>query len=148
MKTLALLLCLLVAPAALAEPMKLANRQAHELLGALLAIETGLSGPNTTLVADDINELSPKDDAYLKGERAAQKNHGIIPGISKRDDPGFPAYEAEAEKNSDLELTLDLTRIDLTGDEVVALTVKQGVSKPEVVAILRRYLKPEKKKTP
>lgn len=147
MKKLITLLSFLVFAVALrAEPVKITNRQADELLGALMSIEDGLTAANFTIVADNINELRPKVEAYSKGNNVAFKRHKIAAGVTKTDDPEFIAYSDEIEVNQNAQVTVDLSRLNLPDEEIMSMKVRAGVAKPSVLAILRLYLKPGAKK--
>jgi len=137
MKKIVLLLALCVfTVAAKAEPIKLTNTQADQLLAALLSIDAGLTASNTTIAADDINSLKPKVEAYGKGQQAAQKRHKLDAKMTVLD-PEFVAYQAEAEANQNNEITVELTRFKLTDDEITASKIK-----PATLAVLRQYLLP------
>jgi len=136
-KLLSLLALALISVSVLrAEPFKLTNKGADELLGALLSVDSGLTAVNTTIAADNINELRPKIDAYSKGNAAALKRHHVVAGM-KTDDPEYLAYLAEFEANQDAEITLDLTRMSFTDEELVASKMK-----PAVLSVIRKTLKP------
>jgi hypothetical protein len=119
-----------------AEPIKLANRQADELLGALSSIESGLTAVNTTLVADNIIELRPKVEAFAKGNAAAQKRFNIT-ATTKNDTDDAGKFLAEIEANRDREITVDLQRLTLSDEEITAAKIR-----PSVLAVIRQFLKP------
>lgn len=144
MKSILSLLLLCIALPLRAESVKITNRQADELLATLISIEDGLSVVNTTLVADNINELRPKVDAYSKGNVVAQRKHKIAFGVTKNDDPEFLAYLDDIQQNQDAIITVDLARITISDEEIGALKVRPGSTKPGVLSILRLYLKPKK----
>lgn len=121
-----------------AESMKLTNHQADELLGSLLSLESGLTAVNTTLAADNINELRPKVEAYAKGTQAAQKRYAAAVAKAAKDDTGpMTAFQEETDANYHNEITVDLSRFELSNDEITAAKIKPGI-----LSVLRLYLKP------
>ena len=123
-----------------ADPVKLTNSQAKELWQTLSSIDAGLSAANTTAVADDILALQPKVEAFEKGNMAAAKRLGVVP-TTRLDDPAGVKYLAELEQNQEVEITVELTRLEISADELTAAKIR-----PSVLAVVRRYLKPLPKK--
>lgn len=123
----------LLAPAA---PLKLSNLEAQRLYAALNSIDAGLSAANTTLLADNMNVLLPKVQAFEKGNAAAQKRLKIT-ATTKTDEPAAEAYLAEIEANSEREITVDLSPVKLSDEEITAAKLR-----PALLATLRQWLKP------
>jgi hypothetical protein len=136
MKTLRLFLVTSLAGAAIlrAEPCKVSNLQAQQLYAALNSIDAGLTAANTTLVADDINALLPKVDAFEKGNAAAQKKYQVT-STTKADDPSAEKYLEEVQANADAQITIDLARLKLSDDEITAAKIR-----PSVLAVIRKWL--------
>lgn len=134
MKKILLLILALITGAASAEPIKLKNSEANELLNSLAQIGPGLTAQNTTRTARNINSLRPVIDAFVKGDQAAQERLKIKVD-TKRDSPEGLAYLAEQKKNNDDEVTIDLQRITLTDEEITASKIT-----PAVLSTVLRYL--------
>lgn len=140
-KLLRSLSCLvLLAAACHAEPVTLSNFDAQRLYIALNSIEAGLTAANTTILADDIGILLPKVQAFEKGNTAAQKRHKVNTA-TRADDPAAERYLAEVQANADQEITVDLTRVNFSEEEITAAKIK-----PATLAIIRQWLKPAAKK--
>jgi hypothetical protein len=123
-----------------AEPVTLTNFEAQKLYIALNGIEAGLTAANTTLVADNLNALLPKVQAYEKGNAAAQKKFKIT-AATKADDAAAETFSAEVEANAAAQITIDLSRLSLSDDEITAAKIKPGT-----LAIIRQHLRPALKK--
>jgi hypothetical protein len=138
MKTL---LILLTAALACAEPVKLKNVEANELLGALAQIGPGLTAQNTTRVARDMNALRPVVEAWARGEQAARERLKIT-AATKIDSAEGAAFLAEAKRNNEDSFTLDLQSLSLSDEEITAAKMP-----PFVLAAVLRYLSaPEPRK--
>jgi hypothetical protein len=131
-----LLLLFLTVALASAEPIKLKNTEANELLGALAQIGPGLTAQNTTRVARDINALRPVVESWAKGEQAARDRLKITTG-TKVDSPEGAAFLAEVKRNNDDASTVDLQLLEFSDEEITAAKVP-----PIVLAAVLRYLAP------
>lgn len=135
-------LCLLssvLCVSAAAETIALARQQASDLYAALSRLEPGLNAANAITAADNLIELRPTVEALDKGKVAAQRQIRVLP---KSDD-----QEAKAQAIVDVleargaePVKLDLTRLDLTPEEITAAKIP-----PAQLAIIRQWLKPKAK---
>ncbi len=120
-----------------AEPVKITNVQANELLQVLSQVGPGLTAQNTTRLARNINALRPAVEAATKGDQAAQTRLGIKPE-TKRDSVEGLAYLAEQKKNNEDEITLDLNTITFTDEEIVAAKIS-----PVIMSVIIKHLDPK-----
>src|SRR4051812_46260582 len=104
-----IILAVLFAVRLCGEPLKLTNKQADELLGALQQIGPGLTAANTTKAARDILALRPISEAYAKGIEAARVNNKVVPG-TKLDSREYAGFVAEISKLQAEVITVDLVR--------------------------------------
>jgi hypothetical protein len=122
-----------------AEPIKLKNFEAAELLTGLSQIGAGLTAQNTTRVARNINALRPIVDAITKGDEAAQTRLKVN-AATKKDSPEGIAYLAEQKKNATDEVTVELQKITITDEEITAAKIT-----PVVLSTVLLYLDPSSK---
>lgn len=137
MKKLFAILCLIALPLS-AEPLKITNKSADELCGALLKFGPGLSGVNSMHVARAINVLRPLVDSYgagLKAEVALKK----ITGATRTDSPEYIAYAAAAEALAASTVTVDLPRFTITPEEADRVASN---TPPFVLSLVIQYLEP------
>jgi hypothetical protein len=134
MKTL--LLLLLTVALASAEPVKLKNTEANELLGILAQIGPGLTARNTTRVARDINALRPVVEAWAKGEQAARDRLKITPATRTDSIEGM-AFMMEVRRNNEDSSTVDLQLLEVSDEEITAAKIS-----PMILAALLHYLAP------
>jgi len=132
---LSLLFCSFIG-CAMADTVKISNGKADQLLASLMLIDSGLTAKSTTILADNINVLKPRVEAYGKGNQSALLKFKIVSGM-KNDDPAVLAYTNEIQANFDTEITVELTPLSLTDDEIVAAKIK-----PATLAFIRQYLLP------
>jgi hypothetical protein len=119
-----------------AEPITLQNKQATELLSNLLKIDSGLTAANSTIIARDINALRPVVDAYQKGNNDARIKYKIT-ASTPTDKPDAINFLAEITANGDAPISVDLTRITISDDELVATKMT-----PAMQSCLLLYLSP------
>lgn len=119
---------------AAAEPLKLKNIEANELLGALSQIGPGLTAQNTTRAARDINTLRVVVDAWSKGEQAARQRLKVSTS-TKIDSPEGQAYLEEQKKNNLDESSVELQRLVLTDEEITNAKIS-----PQILSVILRYL--------
>lgn len=138
MKNLFLLAVLTLAPLLRGEPIEVTRQQASDLLVSLMRIEAGLSPENVVIGADNINALRPFVEALDKGKVRAQRDIDALP---KGDDqlPKAWAIRERIEAKGDEVVKVDLTRMDVSPDEIKAAHVKMADLAP-----LRQFLKPKK----
>ena len=136
MKTL---LCFLVAlTAAAATPVKLSNLQANELLITLSQIGPGLTAQNTTCIARNINALRPLVEAWSKGDQAARDRLKIT-ATTPIESPNGTAYLAEAKRNNEEIITVELSPVKISDEEIVAAKI----APPVLSLILLRLAPPD-----
>ncbi len=129
----------LFASLAQAEPVKLKNFEASELLTGLSQIGAGLTAQNTTRLARNINALRPVVDAATKGDEAAQTRLKVN-AATKKDSPEGIAYLAEQKKNATDEVTVELQRVTISDEEITAAKIT-----PVVLSTVLLYLDPAAK---
>lgn len=143
MKNIFVILALLLAPCALlqAAAVKLTRAQASELYVALVTAEAGFAPANSIAAADNLNTLRPVVEALDKGKLSAQRAARRLAKEQPADiEERTEALMAELEAQADVELTLDLTPLALTDEELTAAKLK-----PAQLATIRRWLKPAAK---
>lgn len=135
-KTLAL--CALLAVGLHAAPLKLTNKQADELCGALLKVGPGLSGANAMNVARAINVLRPLAESYGAGLKAELTLKHIKPD-TRTDSAEFIAYVAAVEALAAAPVTPDLPRFSVSPEEADRIS---STTPPAVIALVMQHLEP------
>lgn len=118
-----------------AEPIELTRQQASDLFVALNRIESGLSAENVVVAADNINALKPLVEALDRGKVRAQRDMDMLPPSDDRAAKGW-AIRDMLETKCDEKIVVDITRMDVSADEIKAAKVK-----PVDLAPLRQFLK-------
>jgi hypothetical protein len=142
MKTLKLIsLFAALAASAFAVPVTLKLQEASNLYSALSSIKSGLSPLDVMAAADDMNVLYPKVQPFQKGQQDAARQASVLPdGAGKM--AAQIALLVPMEAKGEDTITVDLTLIDLSQDEVKAMTVADPETITNVVSQLRRFLAP------
>lgn len=122
-----------------AEPIALTRQQASDLFVALNRIEPGLTPDNVVIAADNINALKPVVDALDRGKVRAQRE---MDALAATDDRAMKAWAIrdKIEAKGDESVNLDLTRLEISADEIKAAKVR-----PSELAPLRQFLRPKTK---
>lgn len=118
-----------------AEPTELTRQQASDLFVALNRIEPGLSSENVVIAADNINALKPIVDALDKGKVRAQREMDALPNVDDRTARAWVVRD-KIEAKADEVVKVDLTRMEITSDEIKAAKVR-----PADLAPLRQFLR-------
>lgn len=118
-----------------AEPIELTRQQASDLFVALNRIEPGLAAENVVVAADNINMLKPAVESLDKGKVRAQREMDALPASDDRNAKAW-AIRDKIEQKGDEKITVDLTRMDVTADEIKAAKVR-----PADLAHLRQFLR-------
>lgn len=135
-KSIALAVSLFLACACFGAPVSLSRLEATNLHAVLNSIQTGLSPTNAINVADDINVLLPIAQSYAKGQQAAQRAQVLLVGSDQIEKLARQiALSEEVERKGEEILTLELTLIEITADEI-----KEAKLAPGALAVVRRYL--------
>lgn len=137
MKTLFCILAAgaLLATALKAEPIKLTRQQASDLFVALNRVEPGFSAENVVVAADNMNALRPFVEALDRGKVRAQREMDSLPPSEDRAVKGWEIRE-RIEAKGDEEITVELTRLEPTLEEVKAAKIA-----PRDIAPLRQFLR-------
>jgi hypothetical protein len=133
MRFIVVLLCLSVLSRA--EPVELSRQQASDLFVALSRIDAGLSADNVVVAADNLNVLKPIVDGLDRGKLRAQRDMDLLPASEDRAAKAW-AIRDSIEAKGDERVTIELTRLDVSADELKAAKVK-----PADLAPLRQFLK-------
>ncbi|HEX2860692.1 MAG TPA: hypothetical protein VHN79_03590 [Lacunisphaera sp.] len=117
----------------------LTRAQASELYMALASAEAGFAPANTVAAADNLNALRPHVEALDKGKQAFQR---AVRRLATAPDAEARAEQLviELEAKADEVITLDLTPLALSDDELTASKLK-----PATLAVIRRWLAAPKK---
>lgn len=124
-----------LAVAARAEPTELSRQQASDLFVALSRIEPGLSADNVVIAADNLNALKPVVESLDKGKVRAQREMDALPASEERNAKAW-AIRERIEAKGDEVVKIELTRMDITPDEIKTAKVR-----PADLAPLRQYLR-------
>lgn len=127
---------LLTAAIASAESITLKNREAAELFSALTAIGPGLTAANSTIVARDINALKPAVEAFQNGNEASRLKYKVTKN-TEIDAENGAGYLHETKENANNGVTLELTRVTISDDELVATKIS-----PAIQSVILLYLSP------
>jgi len=117
-----------------ADPIDLTRQQASDLFVALQRIDPGLSPDNVVVAADNITALKPIVEALDKGKVRAQREMDALSGEDRAAKAW--AIRDKIEAKGDEVVKIDLTRMEITADEIKAAKVR-----PADLAPLRQFLK-------
>jgi hypothetical protein len=131
----AALFFLLLAAPAFGEPIELSRQQASELCAALMAVEPGLNAENVMLAADDIAALKPIAISLEKGKLAADRDMACLPASDDRIAKQWQIRAAIDRKGDEL-VRVELSRFDVTADEIKAAKIP-----PRVLSPIREFIR-------
>jgi hypothetical protein len=120
------------------EPIELTRQQASDLFVALNRIEPGLSADNVVIAADNINALKGTVEALDKGKVRAQREMDLLPVTDDRAAKAW-AIREKIEAKGEERVTVELTRIEVSADEIKAAKLR-----PADLAPLRQFLRPKR----
>jgi hypothetical protein len=121
-----------------AEPIEVSRQQAADLMVALTRIDAGLSSDNVVVAADNINALRPFVESLDRGKIRAQRDMEALPASEERAAKAW-AIREKIEAKCDEKVIIELTRMEISADEIKTAKVK-----PADLAPIRQILKPKK----
>lgn len=120
-----------------AEAVEITRQQASDLFVALTRIEPGLSAENVVIGADNITALKPIVESLDKGKVRAQRDMDTLPPSDDRATKAW-AIRDKIEAKSEEKVAVDLTRMEISGDEIKAAKIRPADLAPIRQSLMKK----------